>query len=305
MRKLAQSDVAASLHRGDGRARTPSSSRSDADLERAALGIVRSAYGMGGQKCSALSRIYVDEAVADALRREARGRDRARSASAIRRRRETGSGRSSTRRAARATSATARPLARDGARIFAGGRRLTRRRAARTAITARRRSPRRRSRIRCGARRCSCRSLMLARVRESRRGDALANDSSLGLTAGFYGGADEVPWFFDHIEAGVTYANRPQGATTGAWPGYQPFGGWKGSGSDGQGHRLVLLPARSTCASSRRPSSSECGRPRPKHRSKHMKNPHIRRSFRDRRRARSSSATARSLPPVHMRDYAS
>src|SRR6185436_9524073 len=39
----------------------------DADLERAALGIVRSAYGMGGQKCSALSRIYVDDAVADAL----------------------------------------------------------------------------------------------------------------------------------------------------------------------------------------------------------------------------------------------
>ena len=45
---------------------------------------------------------------------------------------------------------------------------------------------------------------------------------------------DEVPWFFEHIEAGVTYANRPQGATTGAWPGYQPFGGWKGSGSTGK-----------------------------------------------------------------------
>jgi 1-pyrroline-5-carboxylate dehydrogenase len=32
----------------------------------------------------------------------------------------------------------------------------------------------------------------------------------------------------------VTYANRAQGATTGAWPGYQPFGGWKGSGSTGK-----------------------------------------------------------------------
>ena len=32
----------------------------------------------------------------------------------------------------------------------------------------------------------------------------------------------------------MTYANRPQGATTGAWPGYQPFGGWKGSGSTGK-----------------------------------------------------------------------
>ena len=24
------------------------------------------------------------------------------------------------------------------------------------------------------------------------------------------------------------------GATTGAWPGFQPFGGWKGSGSTGK-----------------------------------------------------------------------
>ena len=56
----------------------------------------------------------------------------------------------------------------------------------------------------------------------------------LGLTAGFYGSGDEIGWFNEHIEAGVTYANRPQGATTGAWPGYQPFGGWKGSGSTGK-----------------------------------------------------------------------
>ena len=68
------------------------------------------------------------------------------------------------------------------------------------------------------------------------RSDAmrLANQTNMGLTAGFYGGLDEVPWFQDNIEAGVTYANRPQGATTGAWPGYQPFGGWKGSGSTGK-----------------------------------------------------------------------
>ena len=36
------------------------------------------------------------------------------------------------------------------------------------------------------------------------------------------------------LEAGLTYANRGQGATTGAWPGYQAFGGWKGSGSSGK-----------------------------------------------------------------------
>jgi len=61
-----------------------------------------------------------------------------------------------------------------------------------------------------------------------------ANDVAYGLTAGFYGAEDELDWFFDKIEAGVVYANRPQGATTGAWPGYQPFGGWKGSGASGK-----------------------------------------------------------------------
>jgi 1-pyrroline-5-carboxylate dehydrogenase len=62
----------------------------------------------------------------------------------------------------------------------------------------------------------------------------IANNVNYGLTAGFYGNAKETEWFFDNIEAGVTYANRPQGATTGAWPGFQPFGGWKGSGATGK-----------------------------------------------------------------------
>ncbi len=62
----------------------------------------------------------------------------------------------------------------------------------------------------------------------------IANDVDYGLTAGFYGTEEEAEWFFDKIEAGVTYSNRPQGATTGAWPGFQPFGGWKGSGSSGK-----------------------------------------------------------------------
>ncbi|MBN2048294.1 MAG: aldehyde dehydrogenase family protein [Anaerolineaceae bacterium] len=62
----------------------------------------------------------------------------------------------------------------------------------------------------------------------------LANDIDYGLTAGFYGTEEEARWFFENIEAGVCYANRPQGATTGAWPGYQPFGGWKASGASGK-----------------------------------------------------------------------
>jgi 1-pyrroline-5-carboxylate dehydrogenase len=76
--------------------------------------------------------------------------------------------------------------------------------------------------------------LMLGRVSDRNEAMRLANDSDMGLTAGLYGSDDDVAWFHDNIEAGVTYANRAQGATTGAWPGYQPFGGWKGSGSTGK-----------------------------------------------------------------------
>ena len=72
-----------------------------------------------------------------------------------------------------------------------------------------------------------------------------SNRSEYGLTAGiFTEDASEVEKFFDEIHAGVTYANRPQGATTGAWPGFQPFGGWKGSGSSGKnagGHYYLPL----------------------------------------------------------------
>lgn len=74
----------------------------------------------------------------------------------------------------------------------------------------------------------------IGKVKDMDEAMRIANDVNYGLTAGFYGSDEEVDWFFDNIEAGVTYANRPQGATTGAWPGFQPFGGWKGSGSSGK-----------------------------------------------------------------------
>ena len=63
----------------------------------------------------------------------------------------------------------------------------------------------------------------------------LANESVYGLTAGVYSNDQaEVQRFLDEIEAGVLYVNRRAGATTGAWPGVQAFGGWKGSGSTGK-----------------------------------------------------------------------
>jgi 1-pyrroline-5-carboxylate dehydrogenase len=63
----------------------------------------------------------------------------------------------------------------------------------------------------------------------------LANDTEYGLTAGLFSRDEkEIRTFLDRIEAGVVYVNRRAGATTGAWPGVNPFGGWKGSGSSGK-----------------------------------------------------------------------
>jgi len=63
-----------------------------------------------------------------------------------------------------------------------------------------------------------------------------ANDVDYGLTSGIYSlDPEEVNYFFENIEAGLSYANRARGATTGAMVGAQPFGGWKASGSTGLG----------------------------------------------------------------------
>ena len=62
-----------------------------------------------------------------------------------------------------------------------------------------------------------------------------ANDTIYGLTAGFFSNdREEIERFKEASQAGVIYINRRAGATTGAWPGIQPFGGWKGSGTTGK-----------------------------------------------------------------------
>ena len=203
-----------------------------ANLDAAAAGIVRSAYGMGGQKCSALSRLYVDRTVADELIERMRVQiDAVRIGDPCRR--ENWLGPVINANAAANHSRYVRELQAGGARLITGGRALQSAEFARghyvqpVLAEAPLTHPLWRHEMFLPI-------LMLHRVTDRNEAMQLANDTNLGLTAGFYGGADEVPWFHENIEAGVTYANRRQGATTGAWPGYQPFGGWKGSGSTGK-----------------------------------------------------------------------
>jgi 1-pyrroline-5-carboxylate dehydrogenase len=203
-----------------------------ADLDRAAQGIVRSAYGMGGQKCSALSRVYVEHDVAGALlERLERRVGEIRIGDPLRRENWLGPVVNASAHASYAHYVD--ELRAGGARIIAGGNQLRDGGLARGYYVEPVLAEVPLSH-RLWKHEMFLPILMVHRVRDREEAMRLANDSDLGLTAGFYGGADEVPWFHEHIEAGVTYANRPQGATTGAWPGYQPFGGWKGSGSTGK-----------------------------------------------------------------------
>ncbi|MGC8587341.1 MAG: aldehyde dehydrogenase family protein [Candidatus Micrarchaeia archaeon] len=65
---------------------------------------------------------------------------------------------------------------------------------------------------------------------------AKANDVGYGLTAGLYSkNKKEIKQFIDGIEAGVIYVNRAISATTGAIVGFHTFVGWKGSGLTGKG----------------------------------------------------------------------
>lgn len=204
----------------------------NADLERAATGIVRSAFGMGGQKCSALSRVYVDASVADALIEKLQSR-----IAALRigdpSLQDSWLGPVTTKQALDNYERYVASLSRHGGRVLAGARRLDEGElvhgffVAPTLAEAPADHPLFREEMFLPI-------VMLCRVSGRAEAMRLANDSPLGLTAGCYGDDDDVAYFFEHIEAGVTYANRPQGATTGAWPGYQPFGGWKGSGSTGK-----------------------------------------------------------------------
>lgn len=77
--------------------------------------------------------------------------------------------------------------------------------------------------------------LCIAQYNQFEEALTLCNDSVYGLTAGLYSNSkEEIKRFLEDIEAGVAYVNRSS-ATTGAMVGSQPFGGWKASGTTQKG----------------------------------------------------------------------
>jgi 1-pyrroline-5-carboxylate dehydrogenase len=203
-----------------------------ADLETAATGILRSAFGLQGQKCSACSRIIIEDPIYDRLVDRLVEMTRALTIGDPTDR-KVYLGPVANRSSYQDYQDFSEDLSQNG-RILTGAKILVDDRYARGYFC----TPTLVADLPLNhplwKREMFVPISTIARVSSLNQAMALANDVAYGLTAGFYGDADEAQWFYDKIEAGVTYVNRPQGATTGAWPGYQPFGGWKGSGSTGK-----------------------------------------------------------------------
>ncbi|HEX7492445.1 MAG TPA: aldehyde dehydrogenase family protein [Candidatus Limnocylindrales bacterium] len=202
-----------------------------ADLEEAAEGVMRSAFGYAGQKCSACSRVYVQapvyESFLEALVAKTNSivigdpTDK-----------KVWLGPVVNAKARAKYEAAVAEAKRDG-RILAGGELLAGRGSdlfvAPTIVAD------------LPADHHLWRDELFVPLVTVAKVDTLdeaihrANDTIYGLTAGFFSDdAEEIENFKEKIEAGVIYINRRAGATTGAWPGIQPFGGWKGSGTTGK-----------------------------------------------------------------------
>jgi 1-pyrroline-5-carboxylate dehydrogenase len=204
-----------------------------ADLDAAAEGVARSAFGLQMQKCSATSRVYVDRRVAAPfierlLVQTAAIRIGDPSA------RDVNFGPVINERAVARYEAAATQARAEGT-VLTGGTRLRENDFAHGHFVA---PTITRVPLASALYRDELFVPILAIGEVGGLEEAIAetNASEYGLTAGiFTSDPDEIERFFDEIEAGVCYANKRTGATTGAWPGAQPFCGWKGSGSTGKG----------------------------------------------------------------------
>jgi 1-pyrroline-5-carboxylate dehydrogenase len=204
-----------------------------ADIDAAAEGVMRSAFSLQNQKCSATSRVYVQREVLDSFLERL-----------IQRTRAIRMGDPSERDVffgpvinARAVERYERAVtqAREEGAILVGGTRLQGEVFDRGHFVAPTiaRLPLDSSLFR---EELFAPFLAVGEVESLDQAIAETNRVEYGLTAGIFSGEQsEIARFFDEVEAGVCYANKRTGATTGAWPGAQPFCGWKGSGSTGKG----------------------------------------------------------------------
>jgi 1-pyrroline-5-carboxylate dehydrogenase len=205
-----------------------------ADLSKAVEGVMRGAFGFGGQKCSACSRVYVHESVKDEFVGQL-----------VLKTTELKLGNPAEK------STFLGPLINEGAyknyqsfiaqaekeaTISCGGRILKTGDMAKgyfaepTVVVD---VPRNSSLIKTEM---FVPILTVESFTDLNDAISRVNDVEYGLTSGIFSNdRREISEFFARVKAGVVYANRMSGSTTGAMVGCQPFVGWKKSGSSGKG----------------------------------------------------------------------
>jgi 1-pyrroline-5-carboxylate dehydrogenase len=215
--------------------KNPAIIAASADLDKASDGVMRSAFGAQGQKCSACSRVYIQKDVRDkfvAMLVEKTKRIKVGNPLE----RDIWMGPVINEAAVNTYLSAIERATKDGGKILIGGKRITKPPLDKGYFVE--------PTIIDGlppnhplfSEELFVPITVIAKVVTLDEAIELANRTEYGLTAGIYSeNENELKQFFDRIQAGVTYANRRAGATTGAWPGVNPFGGWKASGSTGRG----------------------------------------------------------------------
>ncbi len=206
-----------------------------ADLDKASDGVMRSAFGATGQKCSACSRVYVSREVRDRFVEQLVEKTKQIKVGNPFDR-DVWMGPLINERALKNYENAIERAKRDGGRILTGGRRIMDEPfnhgyfVEPTVIDG---LPPGHALFK---EELFVPITVVADVLTLDEAIGLANNTEYGLTAGIFSQDEgEIGEFFERIQAGVTYANRRAGATTGAWPGQNSFGGWKASGSTGRG----------------------------------------------------------------------
>jgi 1-pyrroline-5-carboxylate dehydrogenase len=203
-----------------------------ADLDKATLGVMRSAFGLTGQKCSACSRVYVHNSIKNEFINKLVDLTRDKVTVGDPTRKENYMGPIINKQAYEAYKKYAQDL-RDNGRVRLGAEVIEADKDGYyVAPTIVEDLPEDHY---LWQHEMFAPIVVVAGYDSVEEAMEKANNVNVGLTAGFYSeDKADVEWFLNNIEAGVVYVNRDTGATTGAWPGYQSFGGWKGSTGTGK-----------------------------------------------------------------------
>jgi 1-pyrroline-5-carboxylate dehydrogenase len=208
---------------------------SSAEISKAVEGTVRAAFGYGGQKCSAASRIYVQTRVKDRFLNALRER-----VGEVRvgdpRRKDVFMGPVINAQAVEKFKSVVAEARAGKGKLFAGGKVLRAGKLAKgyyvtpTVVTG---LP---STHRLFRDELFLPFVVVDEFDTLEEALTRVNDTDYGLTAGIFSNdSKEIKEFMGRTQFGVVYSNRSGGATTGAWPGAQSFTGWNASGATGRG----------------------------------------------------------------------